>query len=204
MYTSLDPEPQIMERDNDGNWIATYEIASQNSLEVYLTGKANIYLEPQTNSGQDEFIQTAVPAPNSDELESQTYWETNNSQIKDLAQKYATPKSIYDYVVSHLTYDYSKVGGESVNRLGAVGALNQPTNAACQEFTDLFIAIARAASIPARRDTGFAYTANSRLRPLSLIEDVLTARKKSGFRLIPPGAIPPAALIILINLILII
>jgi hypothetical protein len=43
------------------------------------------------------------------------------------------------------------------------------------EFTDLFIAIARAAGIPARQAVGYAYTTNSRLRPLSLISDVLHA-----------------------------
>jgi hypothetical protein len=43
------------------------------------------------------------------------------------------------------------------------------------EFTDLFIAIARAAGIPARESVGYAYTTNSRLRPLSLVADVLHA-----------------------------
>ena len=43
------------------------------------------------------------------------------------------------------------------------------------EFTDLFVAIARAAGIPARESVGYAYTTNSRLRPLSLVTDVLHA-----------------------------
>ncbi len=43
------------------------------------------------------------------------------------------------------------------------------------EFTDLFIALARAAGIPAREIVGYAYTTNSRLRPLSLVADVLHA-----------------------------
>jgi len=36
------------------------------------------------------------------------------------------------------------------------------------EFTDMFIAIARAAGIPTREVQGYAYTQNERLRPLSL------------------------------------
>ena len=43
------------------------------------------------------------------------------------------------------------------------------------EFTDLFVALARAAGIPARAVNGYAYTANSSLRPLSLKQDVLHA-----------------------------
>jgi hypothetical protein len=41
------------------------------------------------------------------------------------------------------------------------------------EFTDLFIALARASGIPGRELDGFAYTANPALRPLSLTRDVL-------------------------------
>ena len=41
------------------------------------------------------------------------------------------------------------------------------------EFTDLFIAIARAAGIPAREINGFAYTENPEIQPLSLVADVL-------------------------------
>jgi hypothetical protein len=43
------------------------------------------------------------------------------------------------------------------------------------EFSDLFVALARAAGIPAREVHGFAYTTNSRLQPLSLVTDVLHA-----------------------------
>ncbi len=166
LYLSLDPEPQEMSRDSDGNWIATYEIAAQKNIEVYLTGKAFIFLEPQ----KDAF----VAPPTSALVSSQKYWEITDPQIKNLAQKYKGPKDIYDYVVGHLMYNYAK-GNGTVERLGAAATLTQTKNAVCQEFTDLFIAMARAAGIPARRNTGFAYTANSRLRPLSLIEDVLHA-----------------------------
>jgi hypothetical protein len=43
------------------------------------------------------------------------------------------------------------------------------------EFTDLFIAISRAAGIPARELNGYAFTNNSKLRPLSLEQDILHA-----------------------------
>jgi hypothetical protein len=57
--------------------------------------------------------------------------------------------------------------------MGAVSALQNPNNAICMEFTDTFIAIARAAGIPAREVNGFAYTENPDLQPLGLVADVL-------------------------------
>jgi transglutaminase-like putative cysteine protease len=45
----------------------------------------------------------------------------------------------------------------------------------CLEFTDLFIAIARAAGIPAREIDGFGYTQNAINRPISIDEDILHA-----------------------------
>ena len=43
----------------------------------------------------------------------------------------------------------------------------------CQEFTDLFIALARQKGIPARRILGYAYSNNEELRPVKLQTDIL-------------------------------
>jgi hypothetical protein len=59
--------------------------------------------------------------------------------------------------------------------MGAISALKYPSQAICMEFTDLFIAIARAAGIPAREVNGYSYTENPELQPLSLVADVLHA-----------------------------
>jgi hypothetical protein len=91
-----------------------------------------------------------------------------------LAKQYTTPRAIYTYVSQTLGYDYSRVSQTPI-RKGAVLALHSPENSICMEFTDLFIAVARAAGIPAREAIGYAYTTNSRLRPLSLVADVLHA-----------------------------
>ena len=56
-----------------------------------------------------------------------------------------------------------------------MGALVNPNSVVCREFTDLFIALARSAGIPTREVDGFAYTANTKQRPLSLVQDVLHA-----------------------------
>ena len=100
------------------------------------------------------------------------YWESGDPSIIALAKQYSTPESIYQYVVKTLSYSYERVNQNPVRR-GAVQALVSPKQAICMEFTDLFIAMARAANIPAREVVGFAYTTNSKLRPLSLVTDVL-------------------------------
>jgi len=165
-YLNLDPRPKELSSDADGNWIATYEVAAGRETEVQLSGKATLYLSPQSD------------IPNPQPLEAHTlaqkFWPIDDSRIKELAQQYNTPRSIYDYVVGTLTYNFAKVNGP-VTRLGANGALDDPLQAACQEFTDLFVALARESNIPARRITGYAYTENSRLRPLSLVDDILHA-----------------------------
>ncbi len=167
VYDSLLPPPRSIEEDADGNWIATYEMASQKSLEVVATGTALLSLSPLS--------EVPVPSPLSAHTSAATYWESNDPRIQELAAKYKTPRAIYDYVVSTLNYDYTKLTAPAP-RLGAAQVLSAPTQAVCQEFTDLYIAIARAALIPARRATGYAFTNNnSRLRPLNLEQDVLHA-----------------------------
>src|SRR5205085_322452 len=102
------------------------------------------------------------------------YWQTNDPAIKALGQELKTPKDIYEYVVKTLSYDFTRVTDDKP-RLGAALALKNPTSAVCREFTDLFIAIARSAGIPAREVDGFAYTENAKQRPLSLVKDILHA-----------------------------
>lgn len=165
-YQKLDPLPERMHRDPDGNWIATYRLAGGSSFNVELLATAWVTLTPQP------FMPTGAPLPA--HTRSQPYWETEHSRVKDLAQQYQTAEEIYDYVTKSLQYSSLALENEP-QRLGAVAALAQPTMAVCQEFTDTFIAIARAAQIPARRLTGFAYTQNEALRPLSLEGDILHA-----------------------------
>ncbi len=163
---SMNPKPLNVRVDIDGNWLAQYYLPPSKNLDVEVKGKAKINLtpkgEPLTNEQLHEYLK---PAP---------FWESDNSKIKDLAQQLKTPEAIYNYVVRNLNYDYSRVE-LSKPRLGAVNALNTPTSAVCLEFTDLFIALSRAAGIPAREINGFAYTKNTKERPLSLVKDILHA-----------------------------
>ena len=107
-------------------------------------------------------------------LKEQPYWEVSNVDIQNLAKKLKTPYAIYEYIVKNLTYDFSRVTAQK-DRLGGALVLKNPNSAVCLEFTDLFIALSRAAGIPAREINGFAYTEDDDERPLSLVKDVLHA-----------------------------
>jgi len=166
LYETLDPTPQKMEVDADGNWIATYEIPAQSTTTVNTVARALVTLSPNQNRPQSP--------PSSSLTKSQDFWESKDPLIQDLAAQNQTPREMYTFVVDQLSYDYSRLAGDA-NRLGAKAALDQPAQANCQEFTDVFIALSRANNIPARRLTGYAHTENSVLRPLSLVEDILHA-----------------------------
>ncbi len=164
---SLTPSPQTVSRDIDGNWLAQYQLAPKQSLAIVAKMGVSTFLTPRSDFRTPQ-VDTALY------LKPQEFWQVTDPAIAALAKRYTTPQQIYSYVSTALTYDYSRVSAGTA-RLGAVGALENPTQAVCMEFTDLFIAIARAAGIPARRDVGFAYTNNPKLRPLSLVSDVLHA-----------------------------
>ena len=167
-FKRIDPLPLNIVVDEDGNWLAKYILKPKEKVKIIVTGKVKILAESQKD----------FPKPSQEALENNLlkapFWEINDTQIVDLANKLKTPRAIYNYIVNTLDYDFERVS-EGVERLGAKEALNNPEQAICMEFTDLFIALSRAAGIPAREINGFAYTDDIKLRPLNLVTDVLHA-----------------------------
>ncbi len=168
LYQSIDPKPEEIKLDQDGNWLATYQLASKQNLTIKASGSAQIFLTPNQN-----FPGFILDKPQ-DYLQAQQYWEADHPAIQSLADQLRTPQKIYQYVVDNLIYDYGRLS-ESATRFGAANTLDNQDSAICMEFTDLFVALSRAAGIPARAVNGYAYTSNSSLRPLSLKKDVLHA-----------------------------
>jgi len=165
-YEKILPTPQNVTIDKDGNWLAEYVLSPSQNLEVLAKGKAILKLNPT--------IEALTTEQYNEYLKQKPYWESTNPRIKDIASKLKTPQEIYLYVVDNLNYDFSRVT-ERKKRLGALSVLDDPNSAVCLEFTDLFVAIARAAGIPAREINGYAFTKNTEERPLSLVEDILHA-----------------------------
>jgi len=165
-YQNLTPLPDKMEVDPDGNWLATYQLTGKERKNITLRGKAKI-----TAQKREEFFWPKTINLETN-LSEQKYWPVNNSLITSQAEKLKNPREIYNFVVETLEYDLSQVN-ENSRRKGALAALNNPKQAICTEFTDLFIALARAKGIPAREINGYAYTTEAKLKPLGIVVDIL-------------------------------
>ena len=165
--SEITPKPDEIKKDGDGNWIASFTLSAGKRVDVKTKLLIKAYIKPLPQS------QTPLSDSNL-YLKEQPFWETKNEKIREYAKKYTTPRAIYDFVTKTLSYNYGQISTTPV-RQGSLGAIASPTNSLCTEFTDLFIAIARAAGIPAREVVGYAYTNDTRLRPLLVGSDILHA-----------------------------
>lgn len=160
--TQMQPRPNQVQADPDGNWIATFAPGLlSSSLEI--TGLVEVFNLPH--------MQNPPTADTKPWLTTQPYWETTNPALQNLAGQLNSPFSLYDYTIKHLTYDYAKPG-HAKSRLGANSAFERASGNSL-EFTDLFITLSRAANIPARRVVGYAHSDNPQQKPLSEVTDIL-------------------------------
>lgn len=167
--SSISKMPENVVVDTDGNWLATFKLAPKSTEDIIIEGTAQTYIAPISDSSPIELTKAEIEMY----TKSQKYWE-QSTEISQVAQNLKTPQAIYEYVVSHLTYNYNRIT-PGIERLGAPYALNNPQDAVCMEYSDLFVALARSAGIPARVNHGYAYTTNSRLQPITLTTDILHA-----------------------------
>jgi len=174
IFESLAPEPVKIYQDEDGNYLADYKLSGRQKLDVEFRGLARIFNQPIDPQNGGSFSQ--IPASLVEKYtKPQPFWEVDHPQIqaqaKSLVDRRKTvaenARAIYDFVSQRLTYN-KEARSSFANRIGAVKALNEPQKVVCMGFTDLFIALARAAGIPARELDGYAYTSDNVLKPLSI------------------------------------
>lgn len=163
LVNNITPKPLSVYQDVDGNWLAQYKLAGSQKLNVMADILVKVYPGPKYSENISSKKANLV---------AEKYWNVGNLEIKNIAKNLKTPQEVYDFVIQKLSYNYNKVSDSNV-RLGAVQALLRGNFAVCLEFTDLFIALARAAGIQSRAIEGFAYTQNEKLRPVSLVKDIL-------------------------------
>jgi len=159
----IDPKPVDVVVDSDGNFLAKYKLPAKKTVSVTAEGFVEVFSKPFRN-----VYKPLTEQEKNIYLQPQSYWETDNGAIKDKANQLKTPYKIYEFVSTYLQYNQNRLNEPKLERKGAAAAFSTPDDSVCMEFTDLFIAIARAAGIPAREVEGYAYTQNDRLRPLSL------------------------------------
>ena len=172
LINSITPKPENVYYDADGNSIAQFRLERGQTIQVKVSGLVNLLIKRRTPapvlSGQQQVEYT----------KAQRYWEKSSPQLlarlaeifrgQNVQTNQEKARLIDRYVVSTLSYDRTRLQSNDFERLGALTALNNPQRALCSEFSDLFIALARAADIPARQLIGYAYSANTDIRPLSL------------------------------------
>jgi hypothetical protein len=166
LISAFSEEPVNVDRDGDGNWIAEYRLLPQQKKSVVVKGIIEILSQPREESLTNKQLKEYTT--------SKKYWDLGNQKTRDDIKELKSAEDIYNYVQKTLTYNYKKIATDNL-RLGGQGALADSKNSVCLEFTDLFISIARAKGIPARSVEGFAFTQNAKLRPLSLVNDILHA-----------------------------
>jgi len=166
LISAFSEEPVNVDRDGDGNWIAEYRLLPQQKKSVVVKGIIEILSQPREESLTNKQLKEYTT--------SKKYWDLGNQKTRDDIKELKSAEDIYNYVQKTLTYNYKKIATDNL-RLGGQGALTDVKNSVCLEFTDLFISIARVKGIPARSVEGFAFTQNAKLRPLSLVNDILHA-----------------------------
>lgn len=171
---SLLPSPDSIRVDEDGNYLARYNLGPKEKIDAVWEGSIALFYPPR--NFEKKQTEDLSPALHQKYTQEAKYWETIAVEIKAQAAKLTDPsqsvaenlRSIYNFVTQTLSYSYQKLEDGELVRLGALEALNQRKSAVCMEYTDLFIALARSSGIPAREVNGYAYTTDVSDRPLSL------------------------------------
>lgn len=163
IYRSIEPNPENIIIDSDGNYLATYQLSPSQKINIDIDGQAKI-IHSNLNKA------TINPK---NYLKSDMYWETNQPELILIAQNLSTPKDIYNYVINTLNYKQQNI--DNSVRQGALKSISNPNNALCTEFTDLFITLSRIKGIPAREVQGFAYSNNIKIKPININTDILHA-----------------------------
>jgi transglutaminase-like putative cysteine protease len=173
-YSFIEPAPKDIYIDEDGNSIAIYRIGGKKTKEVEIIGSARItgrQINPSLGGSFEN-----IPEELMEYTAAQKYWEVNSEPVQRLANDLRDENlnvtqnafKVYDYVIKTLDYDFDIINETYVDRKGAESALLQRGAWACMEFTDLFIATARAMGIPARELNGYAFAGTDKLKPLSI------------------------------------
>ncbi|MBP6979993.1 transglutaminase domain-containing protein [Candidatus Curtissbacteria bacterium] len=161
--TKIDPQPEAVTVDPDGNYIARFKLPAAKEIIVTYQGFAEVTHQPK-----DFPVIPLTEEQKHKYTQNDKYWDVTDPILREKASTLKTPKDIYDFVTTYLTYNEKRLDDATITRQGSRTAFDNPSNSVCMEFTDLFITFARMAGIPAREVNGYANTQNSRLRPLSL------------------------------------
>lgn len=160
-YRDISPQPDSIRIDPDGNWLSSFQLEPNTTIEVIATGQAKVFPSKKTS----------ININSNDYLTEDEFWEVNHPQIAQTTKQLKNIKDVYDFTVKTLEYDHTQTN--NFYRKGAIYALNHPSNALCTEFSDLFVTLARAINVPSREVQGYAVSNNQQIKPVNPNSDIL-------------------------------
>jgi transglutaminase-like putative cysteine protease len=164
-FSRIDPMPSNIEEDAEGNYVAYFEVPANEDREIIVEGYITLHSEREKKIpviNLDEYKKLITDKASYDKyLEADKYWESNNPQIKELANNLSKDANTineliekdYNYVINQFEYSFEKAQGEN-ERIGALQALAGGEKV-CMEYADTMIALLRAQGVPARAVVGY-------------------------------------------------
>ena len=191
LFDNVEPPPASTTRDTDGNYIVKYTpdtLAGSNKIRI-----SGISLVYQSNSEKLKVLMDDQSINLSDYLKTDEFWESDNPVIQGKATQLTSTlttntskaEAIYTFVIDTLVYD-KNVNLNTHERKGAAVSIVSPEGSVCQEYTDLFIALARASGVPAREVAGYAEDVRSNSSSLTLHSWVEFWDEENGWTMADP------------------
>ncbi len=174
-YERIEPQPRKIKMDGDNNVIAFYILGPKKQIEIEVIGTSRLYGK-QINPDFGRDFSGISPDLVKKYTTPQKYWETESPLVQEVATEIKdknlnvskNAQKIYNFINNNLTYDFEAIEKGLTERKGAEVVLQKEGSWACMEFTDLFIALARAMGIPAREINGYAFTFDDNDKPISI------------------------------------
>lgn len=163
VFDTINPPPQEVTIDPDGNYLAQYTLTPNQSIQIIVSGQAQIH--PSNPSFPH--------LPPQDFHTQESHFWPSDPTFSSYAKSLKTPNKIFDFVVDTLDYNVNQI--TSAVRKNPLQSLKNPQNSLCTDFTDLFISIARAANIPSREIQGYVYNQKLPTYQSNIAPDILHA-----------------------------
>jgi len=168
----VDPAPEKITLDKNGNYLAEYKVAAGRSVEINVGGTVKIIGEGKNFTAPTIFSQSELKRFK----ESSRFIQTQDRLVQEKAEELQTPAAVYDFVVGYLSFDAGAISAGKAERKGAASLLRKRVRATNIDFVDLFVAICRAAGIPAREVFGFVISGDQTSKPTFLAAPLNTNR----------------------------
>ena len=178
-FTSIEPEPEYIKLDGEGNAIARFKFTNEEETTVlvkgYMTTEVTDKIESSQSGNLDDIDYSKIYAVvDEDEItyedltKASIYWEVDTPEIQTKATEllgdeknvYKILLNDYNFIIDNVNYDELKTGINN-QRQGALNTLKGGSSV-CMEFSDLLITLLRAQGVPARAAFGYGFDPKAR------------------------------------------